>query len=228
MKICKFGIKLIRLRKEHLELVRKWRNDAKVSQYMEYKEYITSEMQLNWFKSIDNIYNSYYIIEYKGEYIGLVNDKNINFEERSSEAGLFIWEKKYLNTYAPVLASLCMIEVGFHILQGEKSYIKVHKDNSNALAFNKKLGFEIIEENTETGFLTLCMNRSGYEKKALKLMKAAISLNPDLKLSEIIMEPHDYTEGIGNFTEKLIQESPVDFKNRIEGENIIYYYNWEI
>ena len=115
MKIRKYGITLIRLKEEHLELVRKWRNNPEIQQHMEYQEYITPEMQKNWFSSINNIYNSYYIIEYEKKYIGLINEKNIDYENKTAEAGLFIWDKNYLNTHIPLLASLSMLEIGFHI-----------------------------------------------------------------------------------------------------------------
>ncbi|HBS88291.1 MAG: hypothetical protein A2W91_17760 [Bacteroidetes bacterium GWF2_38_335] len=228
MKICKYGVSLIRLRKEHIELVRTKRNDPKISGFMEYRDYITPEMQEKWFDSINNIYNSYYLIEYENEYIGLINEKNINFEERSSEAGLFIWEEKYLNTYVPLFASLCLLEVGFNILQGEKCYIKVHKDNRNAIDYNIKMGFELLSENPETGFKTLVLKRNGYEDKVRKIIKAARTLAPGKTTSVLVLEKIDFTEGIGHFTQKLLDESPVDFKMKTEGDNLIYYYEWEI
>ena len=84
-----------RLTREDIELVRNWRNSELISQYMEYKEYITPEMQLKWFRSIDNFFNLYFIIEYKGQKIGVINGKDIDWEERSMETGVFIGEKKY-------------------------------------------------------------------------------------------------------------------------------------
>ena len=45
----RYDIILERLTLDKIELVRNWRNDPKISQYMDFKEYISPEMQLNWF-----------------------------------------------------------------------------------------------------------------------------------------------------------------------------------
>ena len=37
----KYGITLKRLTVDKIELVRNWRNDPKISQYMEFRDYIT-------------------------------------------------------------------------------------------------------------------------------------------------------------------------------------------
>ena len=41
MKITRYGLTLERLKEEHLEMVRKWRNDQKISRFMFYKGDIT-------------------------------------------------------------------------------------------------------------------------------------------------------------------------------------------
>jgi hypothetical protein len=50
----KYGVKLERLTADKIELVRNWRNDPKISQYMEFRDHITAEMQKKWFASVDN------------------------------------------------------------------------------------------------------------------------------------------------------------------------------
>ena len=45
----KYGVKLERLTADKIELVRNWRNDPKISQYMEFRDHITAEMQKKWF-----------------------------------------------------------------------------------------------------------------------------------------------------------------------------------
>ena len=60
--ISKYDVDLHRLTKDKIEEVRQWRNDPKISQFMEYRDYITPEMQDAWFKRIDNDRNYYYII----------------------------------------------------------------------------------------------------------------------------------------------------------------------
>ena len=83
MIIKKFGITFKRLEKNDIELLRQWRNAPSISQYMEYREHITPEMQEEWFESVNNNNNLYFIIEYKGKKIGPTNGKDIDWEKHS-------------------------------------------------------------------------------------------------------------------------------------------------
>ncbi|MEA3479818.1 MAG: hypothetical protein U9R60_16680, partial [Bacteroidota bacterium] len=85
MIIQKGNIRFIRLREIDIELIRKWRNSPDITQFMEFRDFISEDMQEEWFESIDTIYNMYYIIEYKGEKVGLINGKNINWDDMSME-----------------------------------------------------------------------------------------------------------------------------------------------
>ena len=101
MKLSKYGITLARLREEDTELVRQWRNSPQITQFMEYREYITPEMQQDWFKSIDNFDNFYFVIEYEGKKIGLINSSKIEWDTVSSEGGIFLWDEQYYETFVP-------------------------------------------------------------------------------------------------------------------------------
>ena len=112
MIISKGNIVFRKLIHDDIELVRNHRNSSDVSQFMEYREQITPEMQEKWFKSISNNNNLFFVIEYKGEKIGLINGRDIDWEKHSMETGIFIWDKKFLNTHIPLLAVLIFGELG--------------------------------------------------------------------------------------------------------------------
>jgi len=98
MKLSKYGIVLDRLRQEDIELVRSWRNSPMISQFMEFREQITPEMQKEWFKSVDNIENFYFVVVYQGKKIGLINSSNVQWATVSSEGGIFLWDEAYYET----------------------------------------------------------------------------------------------------------------------------------
>ncbi|MCG6538004.1 MAG: GNAT family N-acetyltransferase, partial [Syntrophales bacterium LBB04] len=98
-------------------MVRNWRNDPKITQYMEYKEYITPEMQKAWFNRINNDNNYYFIIEYEGKEIGLINTKDIDHEKQEGEGGIYIYDDSCLKTDVPVRASQCHGEFFFETLK---------------------------------------------------------------------------------------------------------------
>jgi UDP-4-amino-4,6-dideoxy-N-acetyl-beta-L-altrosamine N-acetyltransferase len=142
MKITKYDVTLTRLTEDKIEMVRNWRNDPKIAQYMEYKEYITPEMQTAWFNKINNDNNYYFIIEFEGKEIGLVNIKNIDHEKKEGEGGIFLYDDDYLNSDLPFRASLCLGEFIFEVLKLEREIVHVMSDNKRAIQYNKFLGFK--------------------------------------------------------------------------------------
>ncbi|MDO5343185.1 MAG: GNAT family N-acetyltransferase [Bacteroidia bacterium] len=139
-----YGVKLHRLTEDKIELLRRWRNDPKIQQYMGYREHITAEMQKAWFKKIDNEHNFYFIIEYDGKEIGCINIKDVDYEKKTGEPGIFIWDDDYLNTDVPMRASFCQFDFIWDTLKLESLHIHVLKSNTRALRHNAFWGYEIL------------------------------------------------------------------------------------
>jgi len=141
MRIEGYGIALERLTLDKIELLRNWRNDPKIQQYMEYREYITPEMQRNWFDRINNKYNYYFIITCDGKDIGLVNLKNIDYERKCAEPGIFIYEDEYLNGDTGIRAAVLNTDFAFETLNLKYLYGHVLKTNKRAVRFNSLFGY---------------------------------------------------------------------------------------
>src|SRR5579862_2499009 len=103
MKITRYGITLERLDHEHLEMVRNWRNDPKISQFMFYKGEISPQMQQEWFQSINTEQNFFFIIHYNNESVGLINISSIDWDNRTAYTGLFIYDEKFWGSDVPVM-----------------------------------------------------------------------------------------------------------------------------
>ncbi|MEI6060482.1 MAG: GNAT family N-acetyltransferase [Bacteroidota bacterium] len=207
MKICKYGITLNRLRQEDLELVRQKRNSEEVSRFMEFREEITPEMQQKWFESINNFENFYYIIEYKGQKIGLLNDKNMDWKARTSESGLFLWDESYINTLVPVLASLCLLELGFYYLEWKTSFIHVLRDNPKAIEYVSSLGYTLAEGQENADNQLYYLTPEFFETKGKKIRKAALAYK-DEELY-MLLEPFDYESGIAQQIENYIADAGI-------------------
>ncbi|MCF8338485.1 MAG: GNAT family N-acetyltransferase [Bacteroidales bacterium] len=228
MKIHKYGVTLKRITEEDIELLRQWRNSEQINRHMEYREYITPEMQKQWFDSINNYNNFYYLIIYKGDKVGVINEKNIDRSGKgTSESGLFIANKEYYKTFVPLLASLTLIEVNFYLLGGKESYIRTLRDNEEAIAYNKSLGYKLCEgqENVENQLYVL--TRENYEQKTRKIRKAASRFtDSDYPNGYVLFEPHDYDLGIAQKFEKVVEkgELPVEVKIKETPEGKVFYY----
>ncbi|MCD6111991.1 MAG: GNAT family N-acetyltransferase [Bacteroidales bacterium] len=227
MKLKKYGITLSRLQLEDIELVRNWRNSKTVRDNMEFREYITPEMQKKWFHSINNINNLFFIIEYNNEKIGLLNDKNIDWKKRISESGFFLGIQKYYNTFVPILVSLCGIESTFYFMNWNISYARILKNNHRAINFNTNLGYQLCEgqENVENQkyFLT----RQNFELKAKKIRQAAHKLTGSDDTTYFILEKYDYDKGYADFFEDIVKNSNYNIKSKITDKEKIFYYKPE-
>ena len=97
--LSQYGVTLKRLELNDIEEVRKWRNLHYIQNKMQYKEDISSEMQLIWFNSINNNLNYYFIIiNEKGKRVGLINSKDVDLKQKNGEGGIFIYDRDVWNT----------------------------------------------------------------------------------------------------------------------------------
>lgn len=149
-KLSRYGVTLHLLTHDKIELLRYWRNHPKIQQYMNFKEYITPEMQENWFKKIDaSGRDFYFIIETEGKEIGCINIQNVNIELGEGEPGIFIWDDDYLGTDIPARASMCLGHFIWDVLRLKRLCIHIMKDNKRAIRYNKLFGYK-LEAGQET------------------------------------------------------------------------------
>lgn len=222
MKFFKYGITLERLKVEDIEMVRQWRNSNAVRLNMNYREIISPEQQTEWFRSIDNLHCHYVIIHYHGEKIGLLNDKHIDWESRSSESGIFFGRSEYFNSLVPALVSVAGIETMFYLLGWNKQYASILRTNIKAIDFNRQLGYMLCEGQEDTDLQKYELTRESFEKKAGKIRKAVrLSAGTETR-GKILLEPGDYEIGIAQKIESLVNQNPIPIQ-REESEEGVWY-----
>jgi RimJ/RimL family protein N-acetyltransferase len=177
MIIQKYGIVLRRLLHKDIELVREKRNQDSVRNYMFYQKEITVKEQENWFNSINNIYNYYFVIEVEGNQVGLINGKSIDYEKRTSEGGIFIWDENFRDVQVSAIASVIMAEFTFMIFNFNKTYAEVLATNRGQIKYNEFMGYKL--EKTENEKLIYSLSKENYLKKRDRLLKAVKSLTKD-------------------------------------------------
>lgn len=192
MKITRYGITLERLESRHLEMVRQWRNDQKISRFMFYKGEITSEMQKEWFAGINNEQNFFFIINFKDSPVGLINISSIDWEEKTAYSGLFIYEEKYWGTDVPVMASLALLDVFFLLFNVQVIYAKVKGTNQAAHNYNSSLGFvrtKKIEFGQGDEYL---LQKEMYQIHSKEIRNAAIRLRGNKTIIELSPVDENY------------------------------------
>jgi hypothetical protein len=121
-----------------------------------------------------NKFNYYFIIEFEGEKVGLINAKNFEPEIGFGEGGIFIGERDFEHSFAAVYASLTLLNFVFHMMNNiDVSRVRILKDNLRAIQYNKMLGYELLpnQENSDNQLYVLTKER--FKKVGLKLNKAA-------------------------------------------------------
>lgn len=169
--ITKYGVVLKPLTKDKIELVRRWRNDPKISIFMEYRDYITPDMQLKWFHSVDNNQNFYFLIEVDQKEIGLINVRDVDYQQGTGEPGIFIWDDDYLNSTVSFQSILALTDFCFEELNLKKLIIHVLSDNKRAKDFNMSYGYQLSsnQEKIYNQEYTLVYER--YQMKRAKILK---------------------------------------------------------
>jgi len=163
-----YGVKLHRLTEDKLELLRRWRNDPKIQKYMGYREHITADMQKVWFQKINNKHNYYFIIEYEGKEIGCINIKDIDYEQKTGEPGIFIWDDDYLNTDVPIRASILQGDFIWDTLRLESQHIHVLKSNTRAIQNNLYWGYKLLPNQEDVELQSYVLTKEDMLKNKVK------------------------------------------------------------
>lgn len=174
-----YGVRLVRVQQNDIELIRHWRNKETVANYMVFREHISAEAQQQWFKSINNKFNYYFLIEYENKQVGLINVKNYNPDLGFGEGGIFMWNDDEPQSLAAVFASLCLLNfmlVKIGVCQ--TSRIRILKDNARAIQYNKMLGYKLIPGQEEEEHQLYELHINDYLKEGAKLNTIAAKLNP--------------------------------------------------
>ena len=166
-----YNIVLRRLTEDKIELVRKWRNDPKISQYMEYRKIISAEEQLKWFRKINNYNNYYFLIITGGMEVGLINIRDIDNEKKTGEPGIFIWNDNFLNSDISFRASALLMDFVFDILELQKLVIHVLSDNKRAISYNKLWGYRLSDNQDGLYNQEYTLDRENYQKYKNKIIK---------------------------------------------------------
>lgn len=163
-----YGIKLRNVEEQDLEMIRVARNSPEIRSNMSYQEYITPEMQQEWFQSINSEHHNYFVILHNDRAIGLISAAEIN-EQRNitKNGGIFIWDNNYKESEWTLYASMLLTEVSFAIGQQE-NYIRIRKDNVKALHYNKLLGYEVHRDFDEQ-LVELKLTCNGFLSKTARI-----------------------------------------------------------
>jgi len=182
--LSQYDVRLIRVQAEHLALILKWRNSDWVRKNMFVQDVLQEKDQLAWYNSINNASNYYFIIEYLGEKVGVIHAKNFSEEDGIGEGGIFIGEYDYLETWASVMASICLLNFIFAKTNINRSMVRVQAHNRSAISYNLMLGYKIDHQDANECRMILDKEDFLYKTTVLKSVLSKISKGQDALILE--------------------------------------------
>lgn len=141
-----YNVILRLLDRDNLDLVRTWRNDPRINQYLIGRDFISQDKQEEWFQKLDTTKNQYFIIQYRGMKVGLVQICRIDHAAKSGYPGIFIYQEDHGSPYLPFQAMFTLNDYCFSILGLDRLYVEVFKSNTRAIHFDKAFGYELVPE----------------------------------------------------------------------------------
>ncbi|GGF52246.1 GNAT family N-acetyltransferase [Alteromonas lipolytica] len=161
-----YQVELLPMTQLHQEQLRNWRNQAEIRQQMLSDEQISEEQQQAWFKKTERDPKQlHWVISFRQQLIGATNVKSLEngksvAESRVLEPGLYIGERRYQGNIVAFAPTLAMYDFCFTSLATEVFRAVVKRSNVNAMSYNLKLGYKIVEDNE---LCVLELNQAAYE-----------------------------------------------------------------
>ena len=145
----------------------------------------------------------------------------MDWHKGNSESGLFVWDKDCLKTIIPSLASLCLLELGYEMLNWNEVFIKVLKTNIAAIAFNKQLGFKLLKIEGSDEVAHFYLNKRLFEKKVRRSIVSMTKLS-DIKTLKLILDEVDEASGLSEKIENRMLQSENNIR-KVKKENVMHY-----
>jgi len=168
-----YKVELREVQQQDLELLRLWRNDPKISQFMLSREFISTEQQQAWFNKIQSDpKQQHFIIAYKGQEIGSANIQLYSGESLQNaaiiEPGLYIYDDKYRGNVLAFAPTLLLNDYCFEQLGVKYLKAVVKSDNLAALNYNQKLGYRILKHGE---LIEISLNYDDYQQASTPLKR---------------------------------------------------------
>jgi len=207
MIIRKYGIALREIQQEDLELIRQHRNSDAIQSKMIFRETISREQQIEWFKKVrSTLQDAYYLIYKNDVAMGLINGMNIDHDARTSEGGIFLWHPE-ANYSISILASIILNDWNFFFNDFKYNYAQVLKSNKQAISYNQFMGYKISKrEHENPEVLWMEQSKTDYEqfrKKVQALNLVNFDISKPLTKSDLSLEESEV-----EYKKQIIQKLP--------------------
>jgi RimJ/RimL family protein N-acetyltransferase len=170
-----YGVELRPIQEGDLAQLLNWRNREDIRGMMKSQDIISMPEHIAWFKGlVTKQHVQHFAVCYKGALIGAANimteSDSLNFCQRI-EPGLYIGEEKFRGNILAFAPSLVLNDYCFETLNVSGLIATVNSKNSQAITYNEKLGYQIVERGE---WLSMTLNIDDY-LAATKMVRRFLS-----------------------------------------------------
>lgn len=176
MELSNYGITLREVDQSDLELLRNWRNSDEISKYMLSREYISEEMQRNWYASCKARGDLNFVICFEGRDIGFLGLKVVNKDSNIYNPGIYFSELEGRNSFLPYLVHLCFFEYIYKRNPSVVMVTQILRMNKRALRFALSCGYQKTRDLQDEDTIEVTLTREKGVLAAEKL-KNILGLN---------------------------------------------------
>lgn len=161
-----YQVELLPVAQAHQLQLRQWRNQDEIRQQMLSDNLISEEQQQAWFRKTQRDPKQlHWVIRFRQQLIGATNVKSLEPGKSAAEAsvlepGLYIGERRYQGNIVAFAPTLAMYDFCFGSLSTRLFRAVVKRTNQNAMSYNQKLGYQVVEDNE---LCVLELNQAAYE-----------------------------------------------------------------
>ena len=143
MKLICGNLELQPITSDDTDDILKWRNNENVKKYFIDQREVRREDHIRWLKEKSETGRVVqFIISQNERHVGTVFLKNIDYQHRKAEYGIFIGEEDITGKGIGTAVAKRMTEYAFKELKLHKLYLRVLEDNIRAVRCYEKAGFQ--------------------------------------------------------------------------------------
>lgn len=168
---ARYGVKLVALAQDDIEMVRQWRNDPKIADLMLDKTHITREKQQQWFARLQHAKDQfYYLVWFKDQPIGVASLIKVNRDAGHCEPGMYIYVDEYRNNIVPFCVAFALNDLAFEGLGLSQLFGKIFANNQASVRFHEACGYRLYETR-EDGLGLYVLEREAYFAARAKIAR---------------------------------------------------------
>jgi UDP-4-amino-4,6-dideoxy-N-acetyl-beta-L-altrosamine N-acetyltransferase len=136
------AIEFIPLAKDHIEIIREWRNSESISKFMYTDDVISSEQQIKWFEKISNDSSQkYWIVYNNSEPVGQVSLYLIKPRFKTCYWAYYIGNENAAGTGIGAKIEFKLLNYVFDEMKFNKLCCEVFVFNESVIRLHEKFGF---------------------------------------------------------------------------------------